>query len=800
MKQLGFVPVLLLLASYWLLATSVADEPIPPYKRVLSAAQAKRVADLQREIASLTDAGKFLEAQKPAEEVLQIRTTAQGKDHWETVNARFALKAVRLVSQQPAVDQTAYARLRKLKEEANRLVQKRLYSQAQPLLMAILETKRQVLSEEHTDTANSYNNVGFVLDMQRKHVEARLLYDKALAIHRTVLGAEHPDTANSYNNIAANLCDQSRYAEAQPFLERSLAICRRVLGDAHLRTAACYNGAAVNLNEQGKYAEAQPLFEKALAIRRQALHEEHRDTAESYNNVATNLNAQGKYAQAQPLYEKALSIRRRVLGEEDPDTAGSYNNVAFNLNAQGNYAQAQPLYEKALAIRRQVLGEEHADTAGSYNNVAFNLNAQGRYAEAQPLYEKALAINRKVLGENHPGTATSYNGLAFNLHAQREYAAAQPLYEKGLAINHKVLGDAHPDTAQNYDNVAFILNDQGKYAEAQPLFEKALAIFRQVLGEEHPITVQIYTNVAFNLHDQGKSREAIALWQAAARASEITRLHAADTGFGRSRYRANWISPHEALAAALAPLKNPSHAWQHSEAYLARGLLDDLNPASRKAIEASARLAKINELLGSLIGQFSLSEQARSWRDLLSQEIDALRKAVIQAAAERSAKQIWPLEKIQPTIPADAAIVLWLDVRKEHWACILRHSGQPIWQRLAGTGPDKRWTKEDNTLPQRSYEAALVRPNHPERDKLLAALRAQRLDPLLPHLQGIRHLLVVPTDDMAKIPLEALTDQLLVSYIPSASIYAQWRQKHRPLEGRSLLALGNPVYSPTTTS
>src|SRR5205085_5056223 len=119
---------------------------------------------------------------------------------------------------------------------------------------------------------------------------------------------------------------------------------------------------------------------------------------------------------------------------------------------------------------------------------------------------------------------------------------------------------------------------------------------------------------------------------------------------------------------------------------------------------------------------------------------------------------------------------------------------QPIWQRLDGTASDKSWTGDDNLLAKRTYEVALVLPGHPQRDRLLAQLRSQRLDPLLPHLEGIQHLLVVPTGAMAKIPIEALTDRFTISYVPSASIYAQLRRQHRPLHGRSLLALGNPIF------
>ena len=211
-------------------------------------------------------------------------------------------------------------------------------------------------------------------------LQAQPLYEKALEIRRRLLTDDHPDTANSYNNLAYNLNAQGKYAQAQPLYEKALEISRRLLTDDHPDTAISYDNLAGNLDAQGKYAQAQPLFEKALEIHRRLLTDDHPHTASSYNNLAVNLNAQGKYAQAQPLYEKALEIRRRLLTDDHPDTANSYNNLAANLNAQGKYAQAQPLYEKALEIHRRLLTDDHPDTANSYNNLASNLNAQGKYA------------------------------------------------------------------------------------------------------------------------------------------------------------------------------------------------------------------------------------------------------------------------------------------------------------------------------------------------------------------------------------------------------------------------------------
>jgi len=63
-----------------------------------------------------------------------------------------------------------------------------------------------------------------------------------------VLTDNHPDTAASYNNVAYNLTDQGKYAQAQPLYEKALELDRRLLTDEHPDTAAIYNNLAYNLN------------------------------------------------------------------------------------------------------------------------------------------------------------------------------------------------------------------------------------------------------------------------------------------------------------------------------------------------------------------------------------------------------------------------------------------------------------------------------------------------------------------------------------------------------------------------
>ena len=231
-----------------------------------------------------------------------------------------------------------------------------------------------------------------------------------------MLGERHPATAESLNNLAYLLQSQGDYAAAKPLYEQALAIRKAVYGERHPATAESLNNLAYLLQSQGDYAAAKPLYEQALAIRKAVYGERHPATAESLNNLAYLLQSQGDYAAAKPLY---------------PVWPGTIRNTE---PSQGDYAAAKPLYEQALAIRKAVYGERHPATAESLNNLAYLLQSQGDYAAAKPFYEQALAIRKEVLGARDDDTATSLNNLAYLLQAQGDYAAAKPLFEQAVDI------------------------------------------------------------------------------------------------------------------------------------------------------------------------------------------------------------------------------------------------------------------------------------------------------------------------------------------------------------------------------
>jgi hypothetical protein len=844
----------LLLWAGLLTLTAWGAAPPPrllPWQRVLRGADAAQAAALESRLERSWQAGDFTDATEAARELARLRASKQGADHWQAVDAHWKLVAMERAGKASPEAREAFRTLPRMDTQANELFAKRQYTQAMSLVEKMLVIQRQVL-EEHPDTALSYNNLAFVLNALGRHTDAHQPFEKSLAIRHELLGEKHPLTALSYNTLARNLRERGQRAAARRLNEKALAINLEVLGEEHYLTATSYYNLAFDLEEEGQPALAQPLREKALAINRKVLGEEHAGTAASYNNLAHNLDAQGRHRAAQRLYEKTLALNRKVRGEEHPDTAISYNHLAANLSRQGQYADARPLLETALAIRRKLLGEEHPDTAKSYSDLAAILSQQGQYAAAQPLAETALALRRKMLGEEHietalscttlasvlggqgqhaaaqrlfekalpillrvqgeeyPETSLIRNNLAGNLDKQGRHSAAQRLYEKTLALRRKLPGEKHPHTALSCNNLASNLSAQGQLAAAQRLFEHALAIRLEVLGEEHPHTATAYKNLALNLAAQGHYARAEQCLTRAAHSFSRARLRAATPGFERVFFGGN-DSSLVTLAATLARNGKPVEAWQRFDESLALSTQEELaarlrwSPAELDRLEQlRGRLDNLDRLIQNTLTAPNDTPQLREERErLLGQRRAAadelhLFRQEMEKRDEGSAGRKHDRAALQKALPADTAFVAWIDLRAqpgakdpsgEHWAVLLRNTGDPIWARVRGSGPDGVWTPGDRLLPARLLQE-LTSPRG-ERRALAERLRRQRVGPLEPHLTGIRHLLVLPSDHLAGLPVEVLADSRTVSYVPSPGLFLHLRQRP-PVRTTGVLALADP--------
>src|SRR5262245_59497328 len=112
------------LMAFALLMTGVPgfarpQEDSPAQKHALPREEARRVAELQKQVGELRRAGKVVEAQAALREVVALRQRLQPADHWELIDDECRLKSLERTA---ALSAEAQAELAEVKRRDARIV------------------------------------------------------------------------------------------------------------------------------------------------------------------------------------------------------------------------------------------------------------------------------------------------------------------------------------------------------------------------------------------------------------------------------------------------------------------------------------------------------------------------------------------------------------------------------------------------------------------------------------------------------------------------------------------------------
>jgi CHAT domain-containing protein/tetratricopeptide (TPR) repeat protein len=822
----------------------------PPPPESLKGEDDRRVRTLQQTIEQLKSERKFAEAIEPAREVLAIRRKALGADHWSTDDARHAVDDLERIARLPEEGRRAVSTLVSLGKKFNASKEQGRLSEAESLARSMLEICTRWLGKDHPDTARSYTRVAIVLEMHRKYVEAERLGREARAIWLKSMPNDHPDTVRLNNNLAITLHPQGKFTEAESLFRENLEILAR-LGQDDLMTALSLRNLAWVLMLKRRFTEAEPLLRRALKVCADRKESDSTEAALILGNLGSVLQFLGKYGEAEPLLRARIEIARRNFGDDDTITLKARWQLAENLAPQGRYAEAEPIHRRALLRHIATEGEDE-DTGVLYTALAMNLYFQGKYSEARPLCERAIVVTSKARGDRSPFVAPGHellaailerqgniqeaetatlkvielgrrmpadhlqvsshyeNELAPILVAQKKYCEAEALLRKGLEIAVRTEGEDSPDTRLLSGNIARVLAMQEKYKEAETLLRELIGRMKESGRYEHPQLASVHDGLGLCLYHEGRRAEAIRNWTIAEDLYEQTRRLRSATGLERALMAG--ASASSQLAIALADQGRARDAWVHWEKDLARGLLDELSarqlrPLSleerRREADLAGQLQRLDERIASLAAD-------SVYLPRLAKQLDSLRNDRIglqgqwvefqntldnryQAYAGKPSS----LEVVQKALSSDMALVGWLDDLNSPWACIVRHSGDPVWVKIPGSGRDGAWTKDDKERPGLLREALVL--NQVAWKARTGALSRHRITPLLPHLKGVKHLIVLPSPALAGVPLETLIadgPRYVISYAPSGSMLAQFSMvRSQAARSVRLLAVGDPAFS-----
>lgn len=574
----------------------------------------------------------------------------------------------------------------------------------------------------------------------------------------------------------------------------------------------------------GENKEAYVLAERQLAIREAILGPEHLETGITLSDLGLYHDASWQELDlGEQRFRRSLAIHRRVLDPRHPDLAMVLERLGSMLLRRDSYEGARPLLRESLEIRLEVLGEDHVDTGATLHRLAYLEKSFGRDREALDLASQALASFRQSLTYREALLAESMV-LVGVLHGRLgELEEAETHYREALSVTRQRVGEDGWQVSWIQDYLANVLTRRGRYEEAYELLGEAEERIRRI----DPDHLQLFQIL------RSKGRLALLM----------ERYEEAEPILADALERDRALRETDANNSIVTALQHLAIARFHlgmiesSESLLAEAV--DGYEAARLRVQEGIDRARFTNTpyVPRALLQLELGRFQEAWESVEHSHGRVLADLVKLSSSTGVNVSALSLERIQASLGPNTALIGWLDHHlydgsPRHWGYVIRRTGPVRWVSL----PASIGTEGDPSLAHSNGEPAadpadalsielsqrldefrslisLQGGNAFELPRMDSDLRQElrrvgedRIGALETHLNGIEHLVVVPSWPMHGVPIETLQladgtllgERFATTYAPSATIYAQMAstgKSSRRSPTRAFL-VGDPPFRP----
>jgi len=540
--------------------------------------------------------------------------------------------------------------------------------------------------------------------------------------------------------------------------------------------------------------------------------------------ILDRLVQEERYAEAMGHAIAVVRSRAEGPGPMAPTTLASLELLGRAACEAGEYATGEAILEAALRASRRVLGPDDPRLATSWIALGRVARIKGqrelawrRYQEARQLLEGRGEAWEAVRSELEQGEG--------NWHRKADMDKALALYRQSVERQRRVSPWGSFEEAEKLTWMGWMLGRMGRFEEAERRLLSARSQLRALGLAGHSLNGVIDNAFAERLALEGRWEEAESFFRRVTEIFTVARMNV-PPGFAR---RVRPLDGHEALALLELRRGRGEEAWmalQRSRAavhldFARLGLWSQRDPEGFRDAQLLRReLLGLRRTLAGMDPDVELSWTPDTWRSILRfvegwRRLSDLQARYLHAFPPQEAS----LARVRAMLGAKSALLGVVEValggdptvgdqrlRKEGWLYVLRRSGPIVWEPLPEL--EGRDAIRLRSTWQRTLRAAFW-PLHVDPDpEVVADHRAyarRYLDPALPHLAGIEHLVV----EGSLIPYEILIgpngrptiDLFDVTHVPSAHVATMLaeRWENEPVrEVRSILSLSAAAPRPGT--
>jgi tetratricopeptide (TPR) repeat protein len=342
--------------------------------------------------------------------------------------------------------------------------------QAEAYEREALTLSTRLVGRHDPRTLEMIGDLGTIIDMQGKALEAEPLYNEFLAAEQALKPQSLPNLGLGWNYNGWLHYRLGRFAEAEQEMRNALALRIQGYGERHPITAGAQASLAYILLNRGKADEALVLAAVAKDTVAKLYGLTHRETTFAEDSLGLALLAKGRTSEARQQFESALRARLALLPPTHMQTGKTWMFLAMADFAAGNLPLAAEESRKSVDIMQRVYGPHgHPQLAEFDATMIEILAAQRKPREAEEFGAQSVAKFRQILPPGNPRLAAVESGLAWALFGDGKFDQAAPLLREALAIDRQTYGPALEQTAQVGVRLAACLEAAGRPEESREL-------------------------------------------------------------------------------------------------------------------------------------------------------------------------------------------------------------------------------------------------------------------------------------------------------------------------------------------
>ena len=333
------------------------------------------------------------------------------------------------------------------------------------------------------------NGIGWNYIMLAKYESADKLMEETLNYGLEKLGENNIEVAQTYHVIGVLSWAKEDYMTSIKYHEKALSIKQQLSGSQNTKISASYDNLGINYDEIGDYDKALEYYQKELEIDLQAKEIDQLSLAKTYNNIGNAYLDKGDYYKALEYHQKALSIRQSVLDENHPYIASSYDNIGIVYAQEKEYAKALDYFKKALAIRIKAFGESHPLVASTLNHIGNSYYYLHDYDDALEYCQKSLDLERTFAKGQYHSFLNIYTNLGKIYKEKGDPGSAIFYLNKTAELGTQLYGEKNIYTGIAFKRLAEVYELNKDYREALSYCQKGLISLVQTFNND-----SIYAN------------------------------------------------------------------------------------------------------------------------------------------------------------------------------------------------------------------------------------------------------------------------------------------------------------------